>query len=171
MPWSTPLPVPEALRAIANRCTSGQERLRYQSPRTLLGALRGWLEAQAEDGGGPLGLLLDRLRTVGHLPALPGLAARVARITSAEGQRTDEIANQVLQDTALSFELLRTLNSATVQGTQVQGNGPVLTLRRIIALIGIPLALMTRSSRHHNSHPRLCSFIKAKLIPRAINPA
>jgi serine/threonine protein kinase len=137
LPWSTPLPIPEALRAIANRCTSGQERLRYQNPRTLLGALTGWLQAQSEDGGGPMTLLLDRLRTVGHLPALPGLARRVAHITSLESQRTDEIADQVLDDMALSFELLRTLNSAQVQGTQVQGNGPVLTLRRIISLIGV----------------------------------
>jgi eukaryotic-like serine/threonine-protein kinase len=137
LPWTTPLPIPEALRAIANRCTAGQERLRYQSARTLLGALSGWLDAQADDGGGPLVLLLDRLRSVGHLPALPGLAARVARVTSLESQRTDEIAGQVLEDMALSFELLRTLNSAQVQGTQIQGNGPVLTLRRIISLIGV----------------------------------
>ena len=137
LPWSTPLPIPEALRAIANRCTSGQERLRYQSARTLLGALAGWLDAQSQDGGGPLGLLVDRLRSVGHLPALPGLAQRVARVTSLESQRTDEIADQVLDDMALSFELLRTLNTAQVQGTQIQGNGPVLTLRRIISLIGV----------------------------------
>jgi len=137
LPWSTPLPVPEALRAIANRCTSGQERLRYQNARTLLGALTGWLAEAAQDGGGPLALLLDRLRTVGHLPALPGLAARVTRVTDIESQRTDQIADQVLDDMALSFELLRTLNSAQVQGTQIQGNGPVLTLRRIISLIGV----------------------------------
>jgi len=137
LPWSTPLPIPEPLRAIANRCTSSQVRLRYTITRTLLGALTGWLEAQAQDGGGPLGLLLDRLRTVGHLPALAGLAARVAHVTSLESQRTDEIADQVLVDMALSFELLRTLNSAQVQGTQIQGNGPVLTLRRIISLIGV----------------------------------
>ena len=137
LPWSTPLPIPEPLRAIANRCTSGQERLRYQNTRTMLGALAGWRDAEMKDGGGSLRLLLDRLHTVGHLPALPGLAARVARVTSLEGQRTDEIADQVLEDMALSFELLRTLNSAQVQGTQVQGNGPVLTLRRIISLIGV----------------------------------
>ncbi len=137
LPWAMPLPVPEALRAIVNRCTSSQERLRYQNARTLLGALAGWLESQADSGGGPVALLLDRLRTVGHLPALPGLAARVAHVTSIESQRTDEIADQVLEDMALSFELLRTLNSAQVQGTQVQGNGPVLTLRRIISLIGV----------------------------------
>ena len=82
-------------------------------------------------------LLLDRLRTVGHLPALPGLAARVQRVTTRESQRTDEIARYLLPDLALSFELLRTLNSAQVQGTQIAGNGPVLTLRRVVALIGV----------------------------------
>ena len=137
LPWSMPLPIPEALRAIVNRCTSGQQRLRYQSARSLLGALNGWLAAQAEAGGGPVALLLDRLGSVGHLPALPGLAARVARVVSLESQRTDEIADQVLDDMALSFELLRTLHTAQVQGTQVQGNGPVLTLRRVISLIGV----------------------------------
>src|SRR5207245_4199436 len=54
-----------------------------------------------------------------------------------EAQRTDEIASQILPDFALSFELLRTLNSATVQGTQIAANGPVLTLRRVVALIGV----------------------------------
>ena len=137
LPWTTRLPVPEALRAIANRCTSGQVRLHYTIARTLLGALTGWLDAQAQEGGGPLTLLLDRLRTVGVLPALPGLAARVASVTGGESQRTDEIADQVLADMALSFELIRTLNTAQVQGTQVQGGGPVLTLRRIISLIGV----------------------------------
>ena len=35
--------------------------------------INGWREALADDDGGPVALLLDRLRTVGHLPALPGL--------------------------------------------------------------------------------------------------
>ena len=137
LPWTTPRPIPEALRAISNRCTSTQERLRYRSARTLLGALEGWRESQAQDGGGPLALLLDRLRSVGHLPALPGFGALVTRLTSGEGQRTDDIAALVLDDLALSFELLRTLNSAQVQGTQETGASPVLTLRRIISLIGV----------------------------------
>lgn len=137
LPWSTPVPIPEALRAIANRSTSAQERLRYQNARTLLGALGGWREAHAGDDAGPVARLLARLHSVGHLPAVPGLAARVARITGTEGQRTDEMAEQALFDIALSFELLRTLNSAQVQSTQVAGDSPVLTLRRIISLIGV----------------------------------
>jgi non-specific serine/threonine protein kinase len=87
--------------------------------------------------GGPIALLLDRLRTVGHLPALPGLGPRVQRVTAIESQRTDEIAAHLLPDLALSFELLRTINTAQVQGTQIAGNGPVLTLRRVVALIGV----------------------------------
>lgn len=137
LPWTTPQPVPEALRAIVNRSTAGQDRLRYRSARTFLQALVGWRQAAADDSGGPVALLLDRLRTVGHLPALPGLAGRVQRVTAIETQRTDDIARHLLPDLALSLELLRMLNSATVQGTQIPGNGPVLTLRRVVALIGV----------------------------------
>jgi non-specific serine/threonine protein kinase len=137
LPWTTPHPIPEALRAIANRTTASQERQRYLSARTLLQALDGWRTAEAHDTGGPLALLLDRMRTIGHLPAMPGVGGRVARLTAKEGQRTDEMAEQILQDMALSFELLRQVNSAQVQGTQVAGNGPVLTIRRAIALVGL----------------------------------
>ena len=137
LPWTTPYPITEGLRAIANRCTATQERQRYLNARTLLRALGGWRDAQAQDNGGPLALLLDRLGSVGHLPALPGVGARVSRLSRKEGQRTDEMAEQILQDMALSFELLRQVNSAHVQGTQVTGNGPVLTIRRCIALMGL----------------------------------
>lgn len=135
--WTTPQPVPEALRAIANRATTAQERQRYHNARTLLAALTGWRESAANDNGGALALLIDRLRSVGHLPAAPGVGARVARLAVAESQRTDEMAEQILQDMGLSFELLRTVNSAQVQGTQIAGNGPVLTIRRAIALVGL----------------------------------
>jgi non-specific serine/threonine protein kinase len=58
-------------------------------------------------------------------------------VTALEGGRTDEIARHLLPDTALSLELLRMLNTAQVQGTQIAGSGPVLTLRRAVALIGV----------------------------------
>ena len=55
-----------------------------------------------------------------------------------ERQRTDEMAEQiVLQDMALSFELLRAVNTAQVRGTQIAGSGPVLTMRRAIAMVGL----------------------------------
>ena len=137
LPWDTPQPVPDALRAIANRCTANQERQRYHNARTLLRALEGWRQAHSLDAGGPLALLLDRLHSVGHLPAMPGLAGRVANMTSLEGQHADEMAEQVLQDMALSLELLRLVNSAQLRGAMLSGNEPVLAIRRSIALLGV----------------------------------
>jgi HD-like signal output (HDOD) protein len=138
LPWNTPQPIPEALRAIANRATSSQERQRYLGARSLLRALDGWRRANEDQEGGALSLLIDRLSSVGHLPALPGTTARVARLVGvADAQRTDEIAEDILQDMALSFELLRNVNSAQVQATQASGNGPVLTIRRAVALMGV----------------------------------
>jgi eukaryotic-like serine/threonine-protein kinase len=137
LPWSTPQAIPDALRAIVNRCTANQERQRYRSARTLLRALEGWRQAQALESGGPLALLMDRLQRVGHLPAQPGLAARVAAITGAQGQHAEEMAEQVLQDIALSLELVRSANAASVRGAMVSGDGPVLAIRRCIALLGV----------------------------------
>lgn len=137
LPWSTPKPVPEALRAIVNRATSAQERQRYLNARTLLRALNGWREVEGSDNGGPLALLLDRLRTVGHLPAMPGAGRRIAKLAAAEGQRTDELAREILQDMALSFEMLRLVNSSLLQGSHGSGGGVVITVRRAVALMGL----------------------------------
>lgn len=137
LPWTTPHPIPEALRAIANRATDRQPRQRYLSARGMVRALQGWLEAMAREEGGALALLLDRLPSVGHLPGLPGVVDRVARLALDDQQRTQEIAEQVLQDVALTLELLRQVNTAEVRGSQVSGNGPVLTLRRAVALVGL----------------------------------
>ena len=137
LPWSTAQPVPEPLRAIANRATDRQERQRYRGARTLLRALEGWLQSESGAGGGPLVLLVDRLRTAGVLPASPGGADRAARLAMMEGGRTAELAEIVLDDLALSFELLRLVNSAQVRGAQISGSGPVLTVRRAIAMMGL----------------------------------
>lgn len=137
LPWSTPHPIPESLRAIANRATSSQDRQRYLSARTFLRALQGWLEAEALGREGPLELMLDRLRTVGALPALPGMSARIERMAAMDSQHVEAISHHILQDMALSFELLREVNSAHVQGTQAAGSAPVLTIRRAIALVGL----------------------------------
>src|SRR4029450_3073622 len=105
LPWTTPQPIPEALRAIVNRSTAGQLRLRYRHARTFRGAMAG-------------------RPPVAHLPPLPELGPRVQRVTAIESQRTDEIAAHLLPDLALSFELLRTINTGQVEGTQIAGTAP-----------------------------------------------
>jgi non-specific serine/threonine protein kinase len=137
LPWATTQPIPEALRAIVNRATDRQPRQRYHNARTFAGALQGWLKTDAASGGGPLALLLDRLHSVGLLPASPGAADRAARMALMERERTIELAEVVLQDVALTFELLRMVNTAHLRSGQVSGAGPVLTIRRAIAMLGV----------------------------------
>lgn len=137
LPWNLAQPLAEPLRAIVNRATDRQERQRYRNARTLLRALEGWLQSDADAGGGLLTLLTDRLHNAGVLPSLPGAAGRAARLAMMERERTNELADVVLEDLALSFELLRLVNSAHVRGSQVSGAGPVLTVRRAIAMMGL----------------------------------
>lgn len=137
LPWAVPRPVPEPLRAIVNRATDRQERQRYRNARTLQRALEGWLKTLSEKDGGPLALVLDRLRSVGVLPSLPGGAERVARLALMDRCRTNELAEVVLGDMALTFELLRMVNIAQAHGSRVSGDGPVLMVRRAIAMLGL----------------------------------
>jgi non-specific serine/threonine protein kinase len=138
LPFTVPIPIPDALRAIVNRSTERQERQRYRNARTLARALEGWLDIENnKNTDGPLAMLIDRMRMVGHLPAMPGAGGRIAKLRTMERERTLEMAEFILQDIALTFELLKAVNSAQIQGTQVAGTGPVLTMRRAIAMIGL----------------------------------
>ena len=137
LPWAGSHPVPEALRAIVNRATDRQERQRYRNARTLERALGGWLQVDGEAGGGPILLLLDRMRAAGLLPAMPGGAARAARLALMERERNSELAEIVLQDVGLAFELLRMVNSQKQRGAMGAGNGPILTIRRAISMLGL----------------------------------
>jgi non-specific serine/threonine protein kinase len=137
LPWTTAFPVPDPLRAIVNRATDRQERQRYRSARTLLRALEGWLQTDGAEGGDPLALLADRIRAAGTLPAMPGAAAQAAHLALMERERTNELAEVVLTDIALTFELLRLVNSAQARAVQAGGGAPVLTMRRAIAMLGL----------------------------------
>ncbi len=137
LPWSAPRPIADALRAIVNRATDRQERQRYHNARTFGRALEGWLQAESAQTGGVLALLGDRLRAAGVLPSSPGASERAARLALMERERTSVLAEVVLEDLALAFELLRSVNSAQVRGALVAGNGPVFTVRRAIAMLGM----------------------------------
>ncbi len=137
LPWDVPRPIPDVLRAIANRATDRQLRQRFRSARTLARALEGWIEQESQQDGDAHAQLIERVRQLGVLPALPGMAARVARLAMMERQHTEALAEIVMRDAALTIELLRAVNTAQVRGTQVSGNGPVLTVRRAIAMIGL----------------------------------
>jgi len=136
LPWAVPRPIPEPLRAIVNRATDRQPRQRYRNARTFERALEGWLQASSGQNAGPLTLLLGRMRSVGLLPASRGGADRAARLALLENSHTNELAEIVLQDYALAFELLRSVNLAQSQAGNA-GNGPVLATHRAIAMVGL----------------------------------
>ena len=136
LPWTVPHPVAEPLRAIVNRATDRQERQRYRSARTFERALDGWLQASRDQDAGPITLLLGRMRSVGLLPAMPGGADRAARLALLETGHTHELSSVVLQDFALSFELVRMVNFAQSQAGN-SGSGAVLAIHRAIAMVGL----------------------------------
>ena len=136
LPWTVPMPIPEPLRAIVNRSTDRQERQRYRNARTFERALEGWLQASSDKDGGPITLLLGRMRSVGLLPAMPGGADRAARLALMADGHTSELSEVVLQDFALAFEMIRTVNFAQSQAGH-SGSGAVLAIRRAIAMIGL----------------------------------
>lgn len=134
LPWTTPHQVPETLRAIVNRATDRQQRQRYLNARTLLSALQGWITTQSEESGGPLGLLLERLNSVGALPGRPGTERALFASLSAESLRVDDLVDVVVKNPALVWEMLRTVNTATYRSHS--SDDGVTTLSRAVLLLG-----------------------------------
>lgn len=134
--WETPHPIAEPLRAIANRATDRQARQRYHSARSFLRALEGWRSA-ASDQGGAIALLLDRVQRYGHLPISSTRLQRAVQSSSLESQHTSTLSTLVLQDVALSLELLRRVNHALKQEGLESGGGAVLNMQRAIAMLGL----------------------------------
>ena len=134
--WETPHPIPDPLRAIANRSTDRQARQRYHQARTLLRALEGWRTAAAHDAGGPIALLMDKLQRYGHLPASSARLSRILGAAGLEGQHAAALSGLVLDDMALSLELLRRVNNALKQ-SGAANSGTMLNMQRAIAMIGL----------------------------------
>ncbi|MDM4765945.1 HDOD domain-containing protein [Pelomonas sp. SE-A7] len=135
LPFETPHPIPAPLRAIANRATAAQERQRYHSARVFLRALDGWRAAASQEQGGPVATMIDRIQRLGHLPSTSSKLVHVAQSSSMQATHTSAVAAMILQDMALSLEMLRRVNNALrMQGS---GEGTVLNMQRAIAMLGL----------------------------------
>ena len=137
LPWVPGRVIPQALRVVADRATERQESARYLSARTLVRALEDWLQAESLFGADVLAVLADRIRAAGLLPATPGTGERAARMALMESERTQDLAEVVLEDPALAFELLRQVNTAQERNASGLGSGPVLTVTRAVAMLGM----------------------------------
>ncbi|MFK4704331.1 HDOD domain-containing protein [Roseateles asaccharophilus] len=133
--WETPHPIPDPLRAIANRATDRQARQRYHLARSFWRALDGWRQAAAQDNGGPIVLLLDKLQRAGHLPTTTTGMHRFTGGSGLESQHASALSELVLKDMALSLELVRRVNNALKLSGHV--GETVLNIQRAIQMIGL----------------------------------
>jgi len=129
-------PVPEALRAICNRGTATQPSQRYPSARALVRALEAWVDHLRHPEGGTVGQLVDRLQRFGGLPVTRPEAVRSVQAGGLEQQHSGALAALVLQDLALSFELLRRVNQARAREGRA-ADGVVLSIQRAVAMLGL----------------------------------
>ena len=129
--------VPEPLRAITNRATHFQESLRYRSARTLVNALEGWAKAESGEREGLLTLAADRLRSNGLLPSSEDIRDRMQRLVAMEGDSASEMSELIREDIGLALELIRVVHAAQVRDPRRSGSGPVLTIRRAVAMLGL----------------------------------
>lgn len=133
LPWNTPQPVPETLRAICNRATDRQQRQRYLNARTLLSALQNWVKVNSQESAGPLALLLDRLETVGHLPSRSRDLSATLKVLLNDELKLDDMVDRLALDPALCWDLLRVVNTARYQSS---GDDLACSLSRSIVLLG-----------------------------------
>lgn len=133
LPWNTPQPVPETLRAICNRATDRQQRQRYLNARTLLSALQNWVKTNSQESAGPLALLMDRLETVGHLPSRSRDLSATLKVLLNDELKLDDMVDRLALDPALCWDLLRVVNTARYQSS---GDDLACSLSRSIVLLG-----------------------------------
>ena len=129
--------VPEPVRAIVNRATHSQELLRYRSARTLARALEGWSAVESGSRQTLLGVLAERLTSHGLLPASENLRDRLARVQAMEEDSAGDMTDLLREDLGLAFELIRSVHAAQERDPRRSGYGPVLSIRRAVALMGI----------------------------------
>lgn len=134
--WETPFPIPDPLRAIVNRASDRQTRQRYHLARSFWRALDGWRLSAAQDDGGPIALLKDKMQRFGHLPSTSTRLVTQVMSSSLEAQHGSQLAATALKDMALSLELVRRVNNALKQQGPTSG-GTVLNMQRAIAMLGL----------------------------------
>ncbi|MFO0121776.1 MAG: HDOD domain-containing protein [Inhella sp.] len=129
-------PIPEPLRAICNRATATQPLQRYPSARAMARALEAWVDHDRHPQGGTVGQLLDKLQRFGGLPGTRPEAVKQVQAGGLERLHRGALADLVLQDLALSFELLRRVNHTRLREGRA-AFGTVLSVQRALALLGL----------------------------------
>ena len=179
--WEQAHPVDDALRAIVNRSTASQPAQRYLQARAFARALEGWRERIQNPEGGMVAQLLDKLKRFGGLPITRPEAVKTVLAGGLERRHGDELAGLVLQDLALTLELLRRVNLARRREGGAQ-QAAVLNVARAIAMLGLgelaqaaqalkPWPGVLAAERVVNLRLALARAHKSAEVARALAPA
>lgn len=117
------------LQAQISRALSLQPADRFAHVDGFKAALSAWAGSAA---GRTLETLLTRMRRQGDFPALSSAMGRILKVASSDDDSLEDLTREVLQDVALTQQLLRLVNSA--QYAQV--SGMVTTVSRAVGLVG-----------------------------------
>jgi HD-like signal output (HDOD) protein len=171
----------DALRAILQRAIARDPGARFADVGELHRALAAWLQPPVQvevdpEASGTLEFLLRRMRLKGDFPALSDAVARIQRLTRSDHEHLERLADEILQDVALTHKLLRIVNSAHFAVA-----GPVTTVSRAVALVGftavrnLALTLVLLEHMHDKGHAQqvreeflralMAATVAAELVP------
>lgn len=154
--------VDDHLRSIVQRALAREPDVRFDDAAGLRDALAQWLEPvdagpePGASGNQTLDRLLHRMRRDSDFPALSAQVLRILRLTRSDRATLPGLAEEVLQDVALTGKLLRLVNSAYLRRDE-QG---VSTVSRAVALVGLSgvrnlaLSLALVDHMHDKAHAR-----------------
>ena len=133
----------DALRALLLRAIARAAAQRLPSAAAFHAALSQWLHplppepevtsAAGAISSGTLEFLLRRMRHKSDFPALSDAVVRIQRVADSDRENLSSLANEILQDVALTNKLLRLVNTAQFRHA---GGGSISTVSRAVALVG-----------------------------------
>ena len=126
----------EGLEAIILKSIAKRKDERYPDAKSMRNALREYLGANGaavtKDAHGTLEFLLRRMRSKSDFPALSNIITEINEIVASESDSANKLARVILQDFALTYKLLRMVN--TVSYGQFGGN--ISTISKAVVIMG-----------------------------------
>ena len=152
----------EPLQAQISRALDPDPQQRFADAADFRAALAVWSGTAA---GRTLETLLARMKRQGDFPALSDAMGRILKVASSDDDSLEDLAREILQDVALTQQLLRLVNSAHY----AQVRGMVTTVSRAVGLVGfngvrnlaLSLRLLERMPNQAHATQLKAQFLRA----------
>ena len=126
----------EGLEAIIMKSIAKRKDERYPDAKSMRNALRDYLGANGEtvatDTHSTLDFLLRRMHSKSDFPALSNIITEINQIVASESDSANKLASVILQDFALTYKLLRMVNTVSYG----QFGGTISTISKAVVIMG-----------------------------------